>query len=270
MTPKAWLAALCLPFLMLPAAQAQSNTVPAASAGQMELAGRLSAMPQRLSKFYLQLRLNIDKDVSQVRLTESVRQFDTHLAALQRNRPEGKAGQNLDQLSAQWGKMRDKLEEAPSDQNAQSLSNDAEQIAQTAIALVAALSAQDTTPEARLSDQAQRNAMLAQRLGRLYMQAKAGNNSERPQQDMAQSRKDFLAGMDQLSKAPQNNNGIRINLELARQQFAFFDQAASNKGWDEVAVRTVSSTSERISQLMEDISSSYRRMGRASQLAVTR
>ncbi|MEC5399209.1 hypothetical protein [Uliginosibacterium sp. H1] len=244
--------------LCLTPAVAQSVTTAAPISG-FEAASRLRAMPQRLSKLYLQTRLNVDRETSQLRLEEGIRQFDTMLAQLQRNRLEGSARRNLERLEGQWADMRNTLRQPPSDALSQRLGSEAEQLALGAQRLTLQLESPDESSANRLAELALRNDMLAQRLARLYMQLKAGVNTTSHYVDMEQTRKEFLTTLRELGSAPQSAGSASRNLELVRQQWSFFEQAVMERNWDERAVRNVATTSERISQVMNELAQSYRR-----------
>ncbi|MEC5399208.1 hypothetical protein [Uliginosibacterium sp. H1] len=238
-------------------AQAQSAAVTATLSAN-EAASRLRVVPQRLSKLYLQTRLNIDRELSTVRIEDGIKQFDGLLAVVQRSQPGGKAQATLLTIEQKWAKMRVDLTELPNDAVAQRLSADAEQLAAAAQLLTTQLDA-DPSPIARLADMALRNDMLAQRMARLYMQVKAGAGGNQSA-DIEKIRKEFAEALTALSEAPQTSNTIRSNIDLARLQWGFFEAAVGTKGWDEANVRNVATTSERISQVLSDIAISYRKM----------
>ncbi|MDQ8020218.1 MAG: hypothetical protein REI94_00155 [Moraxellaceae bacterium] len=229
-----------------------------ASLSSFDAASRLRTMPQRLSKLYLQTRLNVDRETSLLKLEEGIRQFDSLLSQLQRGRLEGSARRNLERLETQWADMRGGLQQAPSDALGQRLSGEAEQIAMGAQRLTLQLESPDESAGNRLAELALRNDMLAQRLARLYMQMKAGANATSHRVDMEQTRKEFLTTLRELTIAPQSTGGIARRLELARQQWQFFEQAVQAQGHDDSAVRNVATTSERISQVMNELAASYR------------
>lgn len=257
---------LCVLCLASPPVFAQSSSSNPVTA--IETAGRLRAMPQRLSKLYLQVRLNLERESAQRKLEEGIRQFDRQLVSLQRNALGDGAARSLSRIDTQWAAMRASLEKMPSDALAQNVASDAEQLALTAQKLALQLESANDSPTVRLADLAQRNDMLAQRLARIYLQMRAGYNGQSQRVDLVQTRREFVTGLGELGRAPENTAGIRNRLQLAQQQWSFFEQAVQSTGrQDDTAMRNVASTSERISEVMEDIAQNYRRMTRPAQVA---
>ncbi|MDP5239399.1 hypothetical protein Q9Q94_07645 [Uliginosibacterium sp. 31-16] len=232
----------------------------------IEAAGKLRSLAQRQAKLYLQLRLEVEPEASQRWLAESVRSFDENLALVARAaQGDAPTVRIVTRITTQWEGFRQTLSSPPDARKAQSVAADAEQIALAAQSLALRFDLAQDSPVFRLVDLASRNDMLAQRLARIYMQTRAGQGGKAAEVDMEQTRKEFAAGLKALSDAAENTPAIRANLELARQQWLFFDMAVNDrqKSFD-FARRDVATTSERISQMMTAAAQVYGQMAGSS------
>lgn len=257
-------------FLLLPLV---CNALAAPSAASisvspLEAAGKLRSLAQRQAKLYLQLRLGVEREASERWLTEAVRSFDENLVVVTRAAQGDSATLRIvGRITAQWEGLRQTLSSPLETRKAQSIAADAEQIAIAAQALALRFDLAQDSPMYRLVDLASRNDMLAQRLARIYMQIRAGQGGKSAEVDMEQTRKEFAAGLKELAGASDNTPAITANLELARQQWLFFQMAVNDHAKSaEYLRRDVATTSERISQMMNEASLVYVRMAaRASE-----
>jgi len=124
----------------------------------------------------------------------------------------------------------------------------------------------------RLLDLSQRQSMLAQRLARLYLMGYAGDRSQGRQVDAEQARREFNTALGELAGARENTAAVRDALELARTQWLFFDLAlvggGSGAGTDRQSqARNVATTSERIAEVLEEVSRQYAQAYNSTQVA---
>ena len=73
------------------------------------------------------------------------------------------------------------------------------------------------------------------------------------QVDLAQSRIEFINGMSLLAEQAQEDKALKQRLDLALQQWSFYDKALSSNGYKPEDLRNISSTSDRIAQMMVEI-----------------
>ena len=155
--------------------------------------------------------------------------------------------------------MRQSLEQPADLARIKSISADAESISLAAQKLSLQLESANEPQLTRLYDLALRNDMLAQRLARIYLDINAGHNGGSQQVDLRQTQREFATSLKELQIAPEGNDRIRRKLQLAQQQWLFFDSAvSSNLKQDGQAMRNVTTTSERISEVMVDIAKNYK------------
>jgi UDP-N-acetylglucosamine 2-epimerase len=75
--------------------------------------------------------------------------------------------------------------------------------------------------------------------------------------------KEFAAAQAFLTSAPQNSGAISSELQLANTQWLFFAEALKQtEGTRAEQLRNVATTSERILQVMDDVTGLYEGLGR--------
>lgn len=227
----------------------------------MEAAGKIRSLAQRQAKLYLQARIGVDQAQATQRLAESIAEFDRYLPVVQAAAQSGSSARAARRITSEWESFRKTLASPLDASSAASISAEAEQISIGAQSLAVQFDLAQDSPIYRLVDLASRSDMLAQRLARIYMQIRAGIGGKAAQVDMEQTRKEFAAALGELVAANENTPAIRSNLELARQQWMFFEMAVNDreKSYD-FARRDVATTSERISQIMTESAMAYVRM----------
>lgn len=226
---------------------------PSAESGA-ELSQRLQIMAQRQARLFLQQRLSVDAETAQRKLTESMREFDALLEQYARQAGETAAGEAA-RLPTLWASARGTLNEAAGPVTAIKAAHDAEQLARAL--QVGQPAAAAAGPAGRLTALAARQAVLAQKLARLYLQLRSGDAEEERRREFAQARNEFVAAVDGMARSPVSQLAIRSNLGLVRQQWEFFEMAVASGSVDTRTLRTVISTCERITQTMGEVAEAY-------------
>lgn len=254
--------AACLFSVLAPVALAQGKAATAAPAVKpVVLAGELRSLSQRLAKLRLQSSGNINGDYARRELERGLARFDDVFARLAAAPAPDSAARSLKRVTSQWTDFRSVLgvAAAPADR----VSLGAEEVAISLGKLALQYESGEDSPVWRLVDLARRNNMLAQRLGRLYFQARLGDKSEGLKVDIETTRKEFATSLGELERAPQTSSGVKNSLALARQQWSFFEAAVVGNEAGERAAAHVATTSERIGEMMDEISAAYvRDLGR--------
>lgn len=113
-----------------------------------------------------------------------------------------------------------------------------------------------------------RQRMLSQRMAKFYMFRVWGIKSPWMEQEAQLARREFVSALDALGKARENDNTIKKELELARTQWLFFDEALKQQdvgGKDTMIYATnVATTSERLLEVMDRVTGHYARISAAS------
>jgi len=112
----------------------------------------------------------------------------------------------------------------------------------------------DTT--SRITGLALRQASLAQRMAKIILLRSMDKNMQAKQGlqvDLAQSRIEFVNGMNLLAEEAQDDKALKERLTLAQQQWMFYERALSSPSLRAEDLRNISSTSDRIAQMMVEI-----------------
>ena len=159
-----------------------------------------------------------------------------------------------------WQELRAAVHQPYSPAAAERVGQLAEELTIHAGKLAMQIESEAETPAGRLVDGSSRLNMLAQRLARLYLQAQAGDRSQGLLVYMAQTRKEFATGLQELAAAPENSAASRDTLGLTNNQWIFFDSAVQqlrSKGADGKGPQNVATTSERIQEALAAVTAQY-------------
>ena len=224
-------------------------------------AGRQRMLSQRMAKSYLALGLGVLPETADKTLFVSMGLFDRQLTELKVFAPTTEIKSTYQLLEAKWSEYKTALVgEKPSQQGVASvlaLSN-----------AVLALANQGTVQLERVSNKAVgklvnvagRQRMLSQRMASHYLAASWNVQAQNARSEMNKAREEFIAALEVLRSAPEATTRIKQELELADQQFVFFNAALQNLragNTNKRPLEEVFQTSERILQVMDNITSFY-------------
>ncbi len=133
----------------------------------------------------------------------------------------------------------------------------ADDMLRSADELTSAFEKQASQGGARVVNVAGRQRMLSQRAARAhFLQAAGGTAAAGQAQQLEAARREFDEGHAYLARAPLSTPSIRQQLELARGQWLFFDQALRKPSQGD-ALQTVATTSERMYEVMDQLTGLY-------------
>lgn len=239
-----------------PLAETTAPSQPVASAG------RIRQQAQRIAKLYQQIGLKLDADRALRLIAQARRQMDGDLAGLARSTTADRDRQILDRIRKTWEEMRRDSDSPFSPQTRDRLFIHADDLSTLAGRLSLHFELGAAAPAARLLDLSLRQGMLVQRLARLYLVAWGGDNSTGLHVDIEQARREFSSALGELADARENSDASRRALDLARVQWIFFEQSVlSIKDRQNSVPMNVATSSERILEVLEELSTHYARVG---------
>ncbi|MEN9843673.1 MAG: hypothetical protein RLZZ612_1502 [Pseudomonadota bacterium] len=224
-------------------------------------AGRQRMLSQRMGKAWLAL-------VQGVQTASAQRVLDASVALFDRQHVELKAYANTPELKDTY----QKLEGVWADYKAALVGAAPHRAAATKVleadAKVLALAHQGTVQYEKLSDKpagklvnmAGRQRMLSQRMGKFFMAAAMGVDKDNSSAEMNKARTEFVAALTVLRTAPEATAKIKEELQLADQQWTFFDAALrplEQANTNPKALSDVWITSENLLTVMDKVTSLY-------------
>jgi hypothetical protein len=223
-------------------------------------AGRMRMLSQRMTKAYCQLGQNILADQSRRILEFSMKLYQEHLDDLKAYAPSADIKATYLELESIWRRYRQLLSTAPNLENARLIAQINEDALRVAHLGTTQLELLSTSSVGRLVNIAGRQRMLSQRMAKFYMMRRWGIGNSGMDSEAQLAKREFLSAMDALERAPENSDKIRGELDLARTQWLFFDQAlqqqtSGDKGSTYAA--NVATTSERILEVMDRVTNLY-------------
>lgn len=239
------------------AASADYRPAPAASVTPPPLltAGMFRLESERSYKLSLQMALGIlsgHTEVQRSRSLENIARLRKDLSRQVRSEKSGKAFNRVnlalnDQVES-LSRLNAKTAAAMYDVN--------EDILIKMNFLSFALETETNDASSRVTGLALRQASLAQRMAKIVLLRSMDKNMQAKQGlqvDLAQSRIEFVNGMHLLAEEAQSDKALRDRLSLAQQQWLFYEKALSSPQFKTEDLRNISSTSDRIAQMMVEI-----------------
>ena len=228
---------------------------PLALSNAINRAGRLRALSQRIAKIYAQLTLDVLPERSQEIMVAAQRIIKTSLAELGRAGFSADIAGVLQICSADAERLLGLAAAAPVAARLGDVNKAADQMLHSADRLTAALEARGKAG-AKIINIAGRQRMLSQRIAKSFMMIEAGQDMAEMHKQLDAARSEFVQALTTLEAAPVSTPAIKQDLVLARTQWLFFQNALDGKV-KASARRDVATTSERILEVMDDLTGLY-------------
>ena len=223
-------------------------------------AGRMRMLSQRMTKAYCQFGQSILPEQSRRILDLSMKLYQEHLDDLKAYAPSADIQATYAELETIWRKYRQLLISAPNLNDARVIAQINEDALRVAHLGTTQLELLSTSSVGRLVNISGRQRMLSQRMAKFYMMRRWGIGGASLESEAQLAKREFLSALDALERAPENSAKIKGELELARTQWLFFDQALQQeKSGDKDATHAanVATTSERILEVMDRATNLY-------------
>lgn len=224
-------------------------------------AGRQRMLSQRVAKAYLALGQAVRTDQAEKVLADSMALFDRQLVELKAFAPSAETKGTYEQLETAWSAYKVWLVGAsPSKTGAEAVLAASGRVLQIANQGTLQLEAVSGKPIGRLVNLSGRQRMLSQRMAAMYLSASWGVQVDVSTKLLNSARDEFAKAHEVLKAAPETTGKIKAELELAEQQFGFFDAALRTLkpgGTSPQSQADVFTTSERILQVMDGVTSLY-------------
>lgn len=229
----------------------------------IDKAGRQRMLSQRLMKCYMSLGQQIMASDAERILAASMALFDRQLVELKAYSPTADIRGTYGQLESAWSDYKAALVGAkPSKAGAEQVSQQAARVLALAHQGTGQLEAVSGKPLGRLVNISGRQRMLSQRMAAMYLASSWGSGAIAAAAEIQKARSEFTEGLSTLNAAPQATEAIKRELDLAAQQWAFFDGALRTLKPGQAVERSmgeVFTSSERILQVMDQVTGMFAR-----------
>ncbi|MDP2828278.1 MAG: type IV pili methyl-accepting chemotaxis transducer N-terminal domain-containing protein [Sulfuricellaceae bacterium] len=241
------------------AAPAQTSQITPSSA--INKAGRQRMLSQRMVKFYCQIGQGVLADKAAVQMGQSVVLFESQLDELEQNAPNAEIKTAVAEMKAAWLPYREVVTAKPTLKGGDQLIDLSETLLKRAHNVTQLWQNAAGTQTGRLVNISGRQRMLSQRMARFYFEKRRGFRPAEISAGLKQAKEEFTSAMNELESAPQNTPAIRKELEQARNQWIFFNNAidqADSK--DPILATNVATSSERILEVMDKVTGMYEKL----------
>lgn len=245
---------------LLPQARAQISSLNEA----INKAGRQRMLSQRMAKAWLAIGQGVDTKRAEKVLFDSMAWFDRQFVELRAYAPTPEIEATYKALDPIWSDYKAALVGAPPDRSAAPvlMSLDAK-VLKLAHQGTVQLEQYSGKAVGKLVNVAGRQRMLSQRTAKFYLSQCWGAAVPEQIKELDAARLEFTQALQTLMAAPQATPAIRQELELAHQQWIFFDNALSRVGERSGSSQHASevfTSSENILQVMDKVTGLYSRL----------
>lgn len=227
----------------------------AVDAATINLAGQQRMLSQRLVKVWAQVGLNVQKDLSRVQLTESVRRFEDNLSVLEKSATAPEAATALAGLRAAWTPLRAAVQGEARLADAAQLDSRAEDVLMAAERLTRALQDKADAPISKWVNLSGRQRMLSQRLIKIYMLRQLGVESTALREESLRLQTEF-AGALAAMRVNATTPALRTELDKLALQWEWLHAVLATEGAESFRL-IMAEGGEAILQLSDQVTRIY-------------
>ena len=221
-------------------------------------AGRQRMLSQRMGKAWLGMGQGIQSDSARRVLDVSMALFDRQLVELKAFAPAGETRNTYVQLEAVWSDYKAVLVgAAPTQEKAKTMLDHSGKVLALAHKGTGLFELQSGKPAGKLVNIAGRQRMLSQRMAEFYLAKNWNVDTANSQAEMIKARDEFVPALEILRSAPEATLEIKQELQLADNQWLFFDKALKSNNASAKAASDVFVTSENLLQVMDRVTGMY-------------
>jgi nitrate/nitrite-specific signal transduction histidine kinase len=221
-------------------------------------AGRQRMLSQRMGKAWLGLGQGIQSDSARRVLDQSLALFDRQLVELKAFAPVGETRTTYLQLESAWSDYKGILVgSAPAQERAKEMLDHSGKVLALAHKGTGLFELQSAKPAGKLVNIAGRQRMLSQRMAEFYLAKHWNVDAAASQREITKARDEFVPALEILRNAPEATAEIRQELQLADNQWLFFDNALKSNNTGPKSAADVFVTSENLLQVMDRVTGMY-------------
>lgn len=222
-------------------------------------AGRLRMFSQRISKGYMALGLGVATQRAQEVIDESMAKFDRNLFELAAFAPKPHIKAAYAELQAVWAQYKGVLVgQAPNRAVVPGLIDLDGRLLKLADQGASQLEEVSGQTVGHLVNIAGRQRMLSQRAAKLFLAQAWKAPLPQASAELQVTRSEFSAALGTLANAPQATRAIKQEIELAREQWVFFEMGLAYQGTaTPKAMENVFVSSENVLRIMDTVAEMY-------------
>jgi len=209
-------------------------------------AGLLAMHAERIGRAWIQMGIAIDTQRAGMQLQQSSRAFEQIYAALDNS----VRGEQMLLIEQRWRAYRMVWAAQPAADGVRRVSSLALDLSEQAVKLVAQLTTSAASNEAQRLQAGSEMRMLTQRMARLTLTRQWGMAQPDASLQIDQQRKSFATQLSALVADTALPEAARADIELARQQWSFLDQALATPE-DLKAATLAANLAERMRELLD-------------------